>query len=307
MLKNFITVFKYLIVSLTLLMFSCEDENFEPQVNQSLLDLKSQLDPASSQNLPSVVQKQLELTSENLNKYMNSELQIEDINVLGELSTEKSLRTSHLVVSDQASFVASGNIMEPSSVIVGEMQKLYPDKKLNETKDAIMNLASQELKIGDKVLEITWKNGNETFKTQCFYRNSGIVWDNVLAGLFMMNPEAHIEESKLKVSSKWYKKWWTVYWIWGSKRGEMGYKITIYYSGSTVSNTDVEDWAYITLGTAKSYSKIVTNSGSYGKCQYALGLCTPVGSLSFDYKNFKVSFSGLGSNIVANGYKSLYP
>jgi len=38
-----------------------------------------------------------------------------------------------------------------------------------------------------------------------------------------------------------------------------------------------------------------------------LGLCTPTGSLSFNASKFSVSFSGLGSNIVSNGTKSLYP
>lgn len=309
MFKKFINLFKYLIVSLTLLFASCNNEDQELQVDHSL-DLKSQLGTVSSQDLPSVVQNQLELTIENLNKYMSGKLQIEDINVLGELTTEKSLKTSCLVVSDQKSFVASGNIMEPSSVIVGEIQELQTNEKSQEIKDNIMNLASQEIKIGDQVLEITWKNGNETFKTVCFYRESGIVWDNVLTGLFIIDPEAQIEESnpsKTTKSSKYYKKWWTATWLWGSERGEMGYKITIYYSGSTVSNTDVEDWGYITLGHAKSESKILKNSGSYGKCQYALGMCTPTGFLKFDYAKFTVSFSGLGSNCVANGTKSLYP
>lgn len=61
------------------------------------------------------------------------------------------------------------------------------------------------------------------------------------------------------------------------------------------------------LGRAKSESRLLRRTGSYGKVQYALGICTPTGSLSFDYKNFKVSMSGLASNIIRNGTKSLYP
>ncbi len=110
-----------------------------------------------------------------------------------------------------------------------------------------------------------------------------------------------------KVVSKWYKEWWTANWLWGSKRGEIGYQITIYYTGSSVSNADVNDWGNISLGKAKSESKILRRTGAFGQCQYALGLCTPTGSLSFNASKFSVSFSGLGSNIVANGTKSLYP
>lgn len=310
---KFPNVFTYLLVSLTLFTYSCQEDKVDPirTVNQQSIDLKSQL----NQDLPEAVKSQLELSSKNLAIYMQDELQMVNIHVVGSIS-EKGAGTSHRVVADKESMIAFGNIMDPSSVKVGKMQDLYSSKELANTQSSMEDFASQEIKPGDNLLEITWKSGNEIFKTNCFYRESGIIWDNVLTGLIMMDPQGVIEETtgdktntsnQRAVSSSWYKQWWTAKWLWGSERGEMGYKITIYYSGSRVSNTDVSDWGRISLGKARSESKIVKNSGSYGKCRYALGMCTPTGSLSFNASNFSVSFSGLGSNIVANGYKSRYP
>jgi hypothetical protein len=116
------------------------------------------------------------------------------------------------------------------------------------------------------------------------------------------------EVAKVASYTKWYRQWWTASWLWGSKRGEMGYKITIHCTSSThVSSTDRQDWASITIGNARSESRILKNSGSYGKIGYALGLSTPTVSLHFNSGSFQITTSGIGSNIVRNGTKSLYP
>ncbi|MBC9796361.1 hypothetical protein [Sinomicrobium weinanense] len=306
-----------------LAIYSCQNDTTElpdevAEEQQTTEDLRSELTPLSTQDLPEKVKEQLELTRENLAKYLPDDLQIENVQVLGSVTTEKGMELSHRAVTNKGGVIAYGNITDPASVHIGFMQSIYSGKELSDTQSRISEAASQEIKTGDKVMEITWKNGTETYRTQCFYRNDGIVWDNILSGLVMIDTEGQTETSEETVSSKdnntqartyskYYKSWWTAKWLWGSERGQMGYKITIYYSSGRVSNTDVSDWGYISLGKAKSYSRVVKNYGSYGKCQYALGMCTPFGSLSFSYSGFKVSFSGIGSNVVANGYKSLYP
>lgn len=306
MFKKTFNVLMCVIVAVPLLFFSCQTENYEPQDEQHLIELKKQLEPVLSQDLPTEVKNQLELTQQNLEKHLGGELSIEQVTVLGKLSSEKSLKSLPLALANKESFVATGNIMQASTVVMGRLHKLFPEE-LEGAKQAIQEVVSEEIETGDMVMEITWKYKNEIYTTQCFYRNTGIVWDNVITGLFMMAQEPTEEITSLKVSSRSTSRSWRANWLWGSKRGEMGYRITIYYSGSSVRNTDVSDWGYISLGKARSESKIVKNSGSYGKCRYALGLCTPVGSLSFNHSNFSVSFSGLGSNMIANGYKSLYP
>ncbi len=310
-----VNAFKGLLVLSALIINSCQDDSIDSvqkssNEKQSIESLKQELSPISSQELPEAVQNQLNLSKTNLSEYLNDDLQINQVIVLGKVSTIKGITMAQDAVSNQESTVAFGNIKDSKSVVIGKMKNLYSGETLTATQKNVKETAVKEIQLDDNVLEITWINKGQKFTSLCFYRNSGIVWDNVLSGLIMMDTEGKFEvsnEGQSKVYSRWYKQWWTASWLWGSDRGEIGYQITIYYSGSTVSNTDVNDWGYMSLGSARSESKVTKETGSYGQCRYALGLCTPTGSLSFSYSSFSVSFSGLGSNIVANGNKSLYP
>ena len=312
---KFVNAFKALLMLSALILNSCQDDtNDSAQENsietQLIESLKQELSPASSQELPQAVQNQLNLSKANLSRYLSNELQITEVEVLGKISTDKAIVTAQNVVSNEESTIAFGNIKDKKSVVIGKMKNIYSNSTLASTKKNINEIAVKEIQLEDNLLKITWMNKGQKFTSLCFYRNSGIVWDNVLGGLIIMDPKGKIEvsdDTQSKIASKWYKQWWTASWLWGSDRGEVGYQITIYYSGATVSNTDVSDWGYMSLGSARSESKVTKETGSYGQCRYALGLCTPTGSLSFSYSSFSVSFSGLGSNIVSNGNKSLYP
>lgn len=315
--KKLATIFKVFAVLSVLALNSCRDENNEiikqetVQAKVTTADLKKETTPPASQIVPETVKIQLDESKKNLETYLNNDLQLAEINVIGKISTQKGIELSQSLVSDQDQFIALGNIMDSSSVKIGKIGNLYTGDNLAEAQKGLKEAITDEVKTGTNVMEITWNSKSGSFKTLCFYNDSGIIWDNILGGLVMMDTRANTETSNesqaAKVVSKWYKQWWTANWLWGSKRGEIGYQITIYYSGSTVSNADVSDWGSISLGKAKSESKILRRTGAFGQCQYALGLCTPTGSLSFNSSNFSVSFSGLGSNIVSNGTKSLYP
>lgn len=312
---KFVNAIKCLLVLFALIINSCQDDSIDTaqkssNEKQSIESLKQELTPITSQELPQAVQNQIDLSKANLSKYLNNDLQIEQVIVLGRLNTSKGITLAQSVISGIENTVAFGNIKDAKTVVVAKMKDLYSSDKLTTTQKNIKDFVVNEIKPDDNLLEITWLNKGQKFTSLCVYRNSGIVWDNVLSGLIIMDPKGNTEvsnEGQSKISSKWYKQWWTATWLWGSDRGEVGYQITIYYSGSTVSNTDVSDWGSMSLGSARSESKVTKETGSYGQCRYALGLCTPTGSLSFSYSSFSVSFSGLGSNIIANGNKSLYP
>lgn len=313
--KKLVTTFKLFAVISVLTLTACQNENSEmaqeaPAAKVTGADLKKEITPGLKV-VPDNVQVQINDSKSNLEKYLKNDLQITGITVLGKLSTQKGIEISQTLVSDKEQFTAEGNILEPETVKVGKIGTLFSGDQLSEAQKGIKEAASEQIKTGTDVLEISWNHKGQQFTSLCFYNESGIIWDNVFAGLVMMDTRGNSEVSPLdtqaKVSSKWFKEWWTAKWLWGSKRGEIGYQITIYYSGSTVSNVDVSDWGNISLGKAKSESKVTKRTGAYGQCRYALGLCTPTGSLSFNTSNFSVSFSGLGSNIVSNGTKSLYP
>lgn len=314
--KLFLNKFNLMLALIALTFASCEKESIEStpmkdQTTQSFENLKVILLQPTSQQLPEAVQEQINSTKANLLSYTDKSIEILGVTVLGTIKTNEALNLSKEILISSESVVASGDITEPSSIVAGKLKELYSGDELLEIQKSIADVATSEIKIDDQIIEISWSIKNKKVKSLCFYRADGIVWDNVLGGLIIMGKQ-QIEDSvqydsQLRIASKWRSLTWTADWLWGSKRGEMGAKITIYYSGSTVTNTDRSDWGYISLGKAKSESKTTKNSGSYGKIQYALGLCTPVGSLSFNHSNFTVSFSGLGSNKVANGTISLYP
>ncbi|UZT97845.1 hypothetical protein ODZ84_22180 [Chryseobacterium fluminis] len=313
--KKLLTPFRLLALATILALSSCQSEDPEisgqeiTEVKTSVNDLRKEITPAN-QIIPEMVQTQINDSKANLEQYLENDLQIEGISVIGKLSTARGLEITQDLISQKNSFIATGNILDPATVKVGSIINLNPAEELSAAQTELKNLVGREITIDTHVMEISWNHKGEKFSTLCFYNDSGIIWDNVLGGLVMISQRGNVEESpaaQAKVSSKWYKQWWTANWLWGSKRGEIGYKITIYYSGSSVSNVDVSDWGSISLGKAKSESKVTKKTGAYGQCRYALGLCTPTGSLSFNSNNFSISFSGLGSNIVSNGTKSLYP
>ncbi|ANF49212.1 hypothetical protein A0O34_00965 [Chryseobacterium glaciei] len=312
--KKLLTTCKIFAILAVLTLTGCQDENNQvlqenPSEKVSLSDLKREITP-SSQVIPKAVQIQLDESKKNIEKYLKNDLKIEGIAVLGKLSTEKGVSLSQNLISQKDNFVAAGNILDLESVKIGKLENLNSGEDLSIAQKGLKDMAIEEIKANANVLEISWNHNGEKFSTLCYYNDSGIIWDNILGGLVMMDKRGNSEASNdaaAKVSSKWYKQWWTANWLWGSKRGEIGYQITIYYTGSSVSNVDVSDWGNISLGKAKSESKVTKKTGAYGQCRYALGLCTPTGSLSFNSSNFSVSFSGLGSNVVSNGIKSLYP
>ncbi|WP_336702797.1 hypothetical protein [Chryseobacterium indologenes] len=314
--KKLVTTFKVFAVLSVMVLHSCQNENNEMNQQEAVQgkttidELKKEITPSSSQLVPEAVQLQLNESGKNLETYLKNDLQIVGVAVLGKISTQQGIELSKKLITDKDQFIASGNIMDPSSVKIGKIGDLYNGDDLTIAQKGLKEAITEEVKPGIQVMEVTWSGKNGKFTTLCFYGDSGIIWDNIFGGLVMMDTRGNSEASNntaAKVVSTWYKQWWTANWLWGSKRGETGYQITIYYSGSTVSNADVSDWGYISLGKAKSESKITKKTGAYGQCRYALGLCTPTGSLSFNSTNFSVSFSGLGSNIVSNGTKSLYP
>lgn len=313
--KKLVTTFKLFAILSVLALTGCQDENSEamqetPVSKVSAADLKKEIGPGSNAVSENVL-NQISDSRKNLEKYLKNDLQITGMHVLGKLSTQKGIEISQSLIADKEQFIAEGNILSPETVKVGKIGSLFSGDQLTEAQKGLTEAAYEQIKTGTDILEISWNYKGEAFTSLCFYNESGIIWDNVFAGLVMMdtrgNTEVSPSDAQAKVLSKWYKQWWTANWLWGSKRGEIGYQITIYYSGSTVSNVDVSDWGNISLGKAKSESKVTKRTGAYGQCRYALGLCTPVGSLSFNTSNFSVSFSGLGSNVVSNGIKSLYP
>jgi len=293
------------IAMLAIFTVSCEKETInldnpsDPSVDNAI---------ALKGKLPTEIDKQLNAIKSNLNKHTGETFKLLNYTTIDKKNVDS--KVSFLKSSGEEG-IAYGNIAEPSTVIFSKMNELSSLSRQTVSND-INSYKTELIKPSDDVMTLTWEANGKEFTSVCHYNSKGIVWDNVIFGLFEALPEGEETKGtrnsdKSMVEEDWYKRWWTVNWIFGSKRGEMGYQITIYYNGNRVSNTDRRDWAYINLGKEKSESRITKNSGSHGKIKYALGLATPTATLSFDRNGFTVSSGGIGSSSVQNGTKSLYP
>jgi hypothetical protein len=224
--------------------------------------------------------------------------------------TNADERTSIIAaLTSTSAHTAYGNVLDAQTVhieTIGSVATQNPDGigLLKATMDTLIH-------VGDNIVEITWEKNGSRFTQKCLTNEKGITWDNMLFGVWMMDLQPLNSSGSTNnlagVSSKSYNVVYYVDWLWGSRRGEAGCQIIIYYSGKTVSSTDTNSWGYMTLGSVVAKSKVTKSSGTNGQIQYALGLALPAASVTFNSSSFKAVLSGLGSNLIANGTQSLFP
>ncbi|MBE7169073.1 MAG: hypothetical protein INR73_00690 [Williamsia sp.] len=270
--------------------------------------------PPERQQLAATAKDQLDLSRQNWNKYAAglarfvSYEPVQKINI----EAEKNAVVQQLLSGD--AYIAYGNVQDPSTLSLVTIASLH--KQSAAAVDTLTRYATSQVRTGDQLVNIQWEKGTLRFTSKCIVRNDSIVWDNLLTNVVMMDPEGKtVKESSndnpaAKYYRQWYKEWrsWTVNWIWGSRRGEMGEEITVWpYSNGQVYNTDARSWAYINIGSYRSESRVLVNAGTYGKIQYAVGVATPAASVTFNNSNFKVEVHGIGSSRIENGTHSLTP
>ncbi len=296
-----------------IMLVSCQKDNSITKQNENV-------------KISQKVTDDLSQAQQNWNANAGKLVVFKSFSVSGAIKTADERTSAISQIMDDNSVAVYGNILDESSMhmnTIGELQSQNSSTKENMR----FNLESQ-VQVGDIIVNLLWQGPQKSFTTKCIVRDDVITWDNVLTSSIMMdiNPVVVLTESKelanqdpgvndnaareTAVYRAWYSQTnsWQGNWIWGGKRGDMGETIKIYcYSSGKVYSTDNSDWANMTLGSAKSYSKVLVNSGSYGKIQYALGIATPFASVTFNSTYFKVEVSGLGSSMVRNGSHTLYP
>jgi hypothetical protein len=263
---------------------------------------------------------QLAASMQNWNRQLSTKATMKSYRYHSTISNEQQRQELLSSITAGNAIVAYGNVLDLNTLGVSSFQEaaaLQPDKDASIA--AYRSLATDQLHIGDKVVLINWERNNTPFTTFCIVNEQGIAWDNMLTGVYVVKdkPEetftSALDGTPTRATAAyapWYSHhaWWDVDWIWGSRRGRTEYTITIYCrSTGAVYSTDRSDNAYINIGSAQSESKVLVNSGSYGKIQYALGVATPLATVNFNSSNFTVSVSGIGSNDIHNGTKTLSP
>ena len=266
------------------------------------------------QQLPAAVEEQLTQSRQNWNQYAAGLVKFQSFTSGKTIRTEEEKRAVVQQLLSGSAYIAYGNVQDPSSLSLVTISSLH--KQSAAAVDTLSKYANSQIRTGDRVVDIQWEKGNLSFVSQCIVRGDSIVWDNLLTNVIMMDPEGKTvsESSKSDPAAKYYRLWykqsrsWTVNWIWGSRRGDLGEEITVWpYSNGQVYNTDARSWAYINIGSYRSESKVLVNTGTYGKIQYAVGVATPAASVTFNSGSFKVEVHGIGSSKVENGTHSLTP
>jgi hypothetical protein len=270
----------------------------------------------------------LQSSQGNWNHYAGGTAVFVSYKVTGTVGNESAKQALIADMSNDNSYVAYGNVLDAGSLQLVTVKDLCLQN--STLRDSLVKYAAGSIAVGDQIVTIQWQKGQATFTTQCIVGETGIVWDNILTGVIMLNTVPVLSQANANAFANvagaggkigdatiqpdyiaaWYSytDTWTADWIWGGHRGDMGYTITIYcYSNAQVYSTDHSDWANMDLGSARSDSRTLVNSGSYGKIQYALGIATPFASVSFNSSEWKVTVSGIGSSMVANGSKTLAP
>jgi hypothetical protein len=184
------------------------------------------------------------------------------------------------------------------------------------------------IKAGQRTVDLTWESGGKQFHTTGVYDEQGIVYDNVLSNIVLVEEEqpSKLEdtlepgtESTLQAQATAYTARaldLTIKWVWGGKRGKITVDHTIIWNGSNyIYDQSGSAHHYMTLGKTDAKTKnTVMSHRRYAKIAYGYAWATPTASfsISFDAKrgdvggSFKVSLSGVGSKGGGDAHHTIY-
>lgn len=194
------------------------------------------------------------------------------------------------------------------------------------------------LKIGQKMIEITWENDGKPFTTQAVVDDqSGIIYDNLISNIMIIK-EKHTGQSfeapvganfitaecldmpfpdpDIIPRNKAVGHSWTANWLWGSQRGEasVNHSVEGYtdrrmgFTKQVLTCSSVDAYSYMTLGSGDA--QIVNHTTNYGQngssyVHWGLYLAAPTVSISMSYSpatGYSISVSGgFGSELHHTG------
>jgi hypothetical protein len=253
-----------------------------------------------------IVKHQLERSLKNWNDHLGALVTLKSYKEIEGVSTEATRTALIEELTAPTAVVASGDVLDAQTIRVSQLSTLFASNP--EAASLFKAEVSKQIHVGDKVMEMTWQRGENAYTTKCVANNqAGIVWDNILYGVYMGNApieSTSIERVDINSASKKYDWSQSLSWIWGDKRGQMDYSMRINYTNEIVTGTTVDAHSGMNSGTALNKSTVVYAQGTQGMAKIALGLATPMSFLKFDENAFAVN--GVGTKVL-NIRKTLYP
>jgi hypothetical protein len=240
----------------------------------------------------------------NWNDHLSAVATIKSFKDVETIDSDTKLAAMIETLTAPTEIVASGDVLQAQSVKLGTLSQISNNSNAAQR---LKTEISKQIHVGDKVMEISWLKGETPFVTKCIVNETGIVWDNVLYGVYMGQPAIETTTTnRVNVNTEEKRHYWSqaVNWIWGDKRGQMDYTMRISHTNGLVTSTVIDANSSMNSGTAFHKSAIVFEQGTHGMAKIAMGLTTPTAVLSFDENGFVVN--GAGTQVL-NTLKTLYP
>lgn len=274
--------------------------------------------------------EQLELSSKNL-AAKGLPLRIVSYTPAASLETEDAMRSIEEQILDDSAMVPQYNGMEASSfrlsTIHERMQAFHAGDDEQNVVANIKSMAFPSIKMGQKVLDITWESQGQQFHTKCVYDENGIVYDNMLSNIaFVVTeepaseaPRAPAEEEMIDATALANQSWstrflnYTITWVWGGTRGkiEMDHYVISCDGWYSFCDDGGAVNAWMSVGSASG--RTGRNALWYpriSKLAWGYGWATPTASFSIAWNSgsltFSVSTSGVGSAGKGSGIHTIY-
>jgi hypothetical protein len=166
------------------------------------------------------------------------------------------------------------------------------------------------VRLGQGLVELTWTSEGKKFTTTAVYNAQGLVYDNVLANMFLLKDDTESKDGDARTAYTSTVRNVTIKWVWGSTRGKVVIKHTILVeNGKIVAHSGSTD-AWMNVGSAAAKWARYKRTNTYSQISWGYGWATPTGSFSIkaskDPVEFSVSLSGVGSKGRGSGIHLYY-
>ncbi|SEW26672.1 hypothetical protein SAMN05428988_3785 [Chitinophaga sp. YR573] len=167
------------------------------------------------------------------------------------------------------------------------------------------------VRLGQGLVELTWSSKGKQFTTTAVYNAQGLVYDNVLANMFLLKEDnSDSKDSNARTAYTSTVRNVTIKWLWGSTRGKVVIKHTILVeNGKIVAHSGSTD-AWMNVGSAAAKWARYKRTNTYSQISWGYGWATPTADFeikaSKDPVEFTVSLSGVGSKGRGSGIHLYY-
>ena len=248
------------------------------------------------------------------------------------LDTEDAVRLVKADILDPNALVPQYDGMNAASLrlqsIHDRMQAFQEGANSQNVIENITSIMFPNIRVGQKVLDVRWEEQGREFTTKLVYDQNGMVYDNLLSNLAVVevsevvpeSPPSNAARAKAEGALALANQQWstrfqniTITWVTGGTRGKIELDHYVISCDNWVSFCDDGGVANAWMQAGSADAQTARNALVYpriSKLAWGYGWATPTASfsISFNYKNltFSVSVSGIGSTGKGSGIHTIF-